>query len=475
VIFHLINILESLIKRSEEPKMDMDSSGLVKWLCPIAQAPEKMLELAVRDTKVTFADNMDEPVHRWFRFPAGFSANLVRICLKIFNVKRGWLTLDPFAGSGTFNVVAKSMRIPSIGVELHPLLAWIANVKTYWEFDIRCLKSSISDIVSKAQNCLKFGELINYMNNVEHAPPLLQKCYTKEVLAKLYLIKSLVEDIDDEHIRDFHLLALLSTLRDASDVDVGWPYILPRKRGKKRAQEPLLAFERRLVMQYNDVLRMKEIIGNDAPDCHILEADVRNLTRYVDEESVSFAFTSPPYLNNYDYADRTRLELYFLGWASSWRDITEKIRKKLITSCSHQAKEKGLREGLRPREELPDEIKEGLIKRAELLRKIKYERGGRKDYDIMIVAYFNEMYEAMREICAVMRPGSFFVMILGDSAPYGVHVPTDEYLGEIGLAVGFTSYKLYVLRERGNKWQYLVKRGRKHGVKLRETLVLFRR
>ena len=36
------------------------------------------LERVVKNKKVTFSDNMDEPVHRWFRFPAGFSVELVR-------------------------------------------------------------------------------------------------------------------------------------------------------------------------------------------------------------------------------------------------------------------------------------------------------------------------------------------------------------------------------------------------------------
>lgn len=107
------------------------------------------LERVVRNSKVTFSDNTDEPVHRWFRFPAGFSAELVRGVLRAFGVGRGSTVLDPFTGSGTTNVVAKSLGIDSIGVEPHPLLAWVARVKTYWEFDLARLRTEVQEVIGR--------------------------------------------------------------------------------------------------------------------------------------------------------------------------------------------------------------------------------------------------------------------------------------------------------------------------------------
>ena len=97
----------------------------------------------------------------------------------------------------------------------------------------------------------------------------------------------------------------------------------------------------------------------------IYEEDAGKLTKFLDRNSIDFAFTSPPYLNNYDYADRARLELYFLGWASSWDEISDKIRKKLIVSCSHQAVEMRLSEGLMPSDEMEEDVGEELIKNLE--------------------------------------------------------------------------------------------------------------
>jgi DNA modification methylase len=53
------------------------------------------------DSTTTFADNLSAPVHRWFRYSAGFSAAWVR---EVIEAQRVWGRVniyDPFAGSGT--------------------------------------------------------------------------------------------------------------------------------------------------------------------------------------------------------------------------------------------------------------------------------------------------------------------------------------------------------------------------------------
>src|SRR2546423_7666542 len=46
--------------------------------------------------------------------------------------------------------------------------------------------------------------------------------------------------------------------------------------------------------------------------------------------------SSPPYLNNFDYADATRLELYFWGEHRSWQDLTNHVRSAMVRAATHQ-------------------------------------------------------------------------------------------------------------------------------------------
>jgi hypothetical protein len=65
-----------------------------------------------------------------------------------------------------------------------------------------------------------------------------------------------------------------------------------------------------------------------------------------------------------------------------------KIRKKLIVSCSHQAVEMGLPDGLMPTDKITGSVREVIIEKARALNRIKQTKGGKKSYDIMVVGVF---------------------------------------------------------------------------------------
>ena len=191
----------------------------------------------------------------------------------------------------------------------------------------------------------------------------------------------------------------------------------------------------------------------------------------LNEASVDLVITSPPYLNNYDYADRTRLELYFLGWAKTWQDIIRQIREKLITSSTTQVRrsesnEEPLSNELR---ELATSVYKELKTKITQLSYIRHSKNGRKSYDLMVAGYFNDMLQVLKQVYRVLKPKAPFVLVLGDSAPYGVHIPTDIYLGEIAVSLGFQRYTIQTLRKRGEKWR---SNSQRHQVPLKEVLIV---
>src|SRR5439155_2311104 len=81
-----------------------------------------------------FLDNLRLPVHRWFRYSAGFSAEWVKWLLAE-RKGRELLVLDPFVGSGTTCLACDEMCVPSYGIEAHPFVYRVAQAKLSYATD----------------------------------------------------------------------------------------------------------------------------------------------------------------------------------------------------------------------------------------------------------------------------------------------------------------------------------------------------
>ena len=132
----------------------------------------------IQERTGTFTDNMKLPIHRWFRYSAGFSADWVE---KIITELEPKIILDPFAGSGTVSLAADKLGIKSYGIEAHPFVYRLAKGKIAWTVNTWDFSESINEI-----KCL--AELLR-PKLPETIPVLLRKCYTDERLLDLLKIK----------------------------------------------------------------------------------------------------------------------------------------------------------------------------------------------------------------------------------------------------------------------------------------------
>ena len=69
-------------------------------------------------------------MHRWFRYPAGYSGGWAGVYLA--SQDRSAHVLDPFAGCGTTVVAAQQLGMASLGIEAHPFVARVARAKLAW-------------------------------------------------------------------------------------------------------------------------------------------------------------------------------------------------------------------------------------------------------------------------------------------------------------------------------------------------------
>jgi DNA modification methylase len=421
----------------------------------------------------TFQDSLRAPVHRWFTYPAGFSFRAVEEAFRAYHMRAGMTVYDPFAGTGTTNIVAKQKGMHSFGVEAHPFVHFVASTKLYWDYDFSTLLREIDSLIEGIQAVIDTTGATNLPLEALF-PELVCKCYSREKLAHLYLCREAILNLPPTPFQDLAKLGLTNVLRSAADVATGWPYIAPSK-AKNTAKghskiNVVKVLRDQLRQMYGDLQEIRQTIIPGAQTT-LIAGDSRDYHECIDTASVDLAFTSPPYLNNYDYADRTRLELYFWGEAMTWGDITRKIRTRLIMSATTQIDRSSYDKGdflSRDFNDNAPDIAAELKPKIAHLSERRLTKGGKKSYDILVAGYFNDMLRVIRETYRVLKPGSSFLLILGDSAPYGVYIPTDTYLGEVGKALGFTSYEIENLRTRGGKWKDNPQR---HDVPLKECIL----
>jgi DNA modification methylase len=419
----------------------------------------------------TFKDSLRAPIHRWFTYPAGFSYKAVEHSIERFGIQVGQTIYDPFMGSGTTNLVAKTLGINSVGTEAHPFVYRIAQAKLNWEVD----PDKVQKFISIAERDLsKKSKSLEKKKLADEFPELILKCYEDQTIHDLWALRELAsENLKENEIKGFFFVVITAMLRNVSVAATGWPYIAPNKKKTTSVDKNVLSEFTILSNQMIKDIQAIKVWSRDRyklSNHQLINGDSRNTKDHIDDASVDHVFTSPPYLNNFDYADRTRLELYFWGEAKSWGDISEKIRTQLMTSATTQI----IRTD--KRYEILEQFKKdcpsvtGFVEESvSKLEKIRKTKGGKKSYDLMVAGYFNDIYQIVKDTARVLKPKTKALFVLGDSAPYGVYIPTDQLIGEIGLGVGFNSYEIEVLRTRGDKWK---ENPQRHTVPLREGIVI---
>jgi hypothetical protein len=412
---------------------------------------------------------MSEPVHRWYKYPAGFSPEAVESALNIYGVKESEIVLDPFAGTGTTQIVCKLNGVLSLGLEAHPLIYEIARAKLEWNYTPTELRS-IDDVVQLLRSTGIVGGAI-----VTECPKLLTDCYLHDDLVELLSLRDYISScVCSARVKRLMKLGLLSILRKVAVAATGWSYVLPKRHKRRSGKSATQMLAAQLESMKRDLLLVKNCHKSGA--AKLFCADSRlDLLRILEDHrnQVDLTFTSPPYLNNYDYADRARLEMYFLGMATCWSDITSCARKPLLVSCTTQ-----ISRGERQLTDiLGSEIMRTLRGSSEIaaicgqLTRARRRPNGRlgKNYDVLVARYFEDMARVLKGLRALHKANSKILMILGDSAPYGVYIDTPAILGKMAVEMGFSRFNTVTLRARGNKWS---SNGRRHVVPLCEKLLI---
>ncbi len=401
----------------------------------------------------TFADNMNMPIHKWYRYTAGFSAVWANNLIREQKLNGRTRVIDPFAGSGTVLIESEFEGVESYGIEAHPYIYRIAKAKLNWNFPADKFKTEALALLRNAKK--------KSITKTEF-PKLIASCYPIDIIQKLEALKQTwLEEEQEEEIKNFNWFIITSILRITSPVGTAqWQYIQPTKT-KARVIDPFVAFDTKVNQMYSDMKRTQNRLLN-VVDSIILNEDARNIQSIPDGWG-DLVITSPPYANNYDYADATRLEMTFWGDINGWADLQDNVRKHLVRACTQHVSKLGDEIDVILSNPRLKPIHSELIEVYEKLKLERLQHGGKKNYHFMIAAYFTDLANVFHSLRRVTSENALMCFVIGDSAPYGVYVPVDKWLGELAISAGFSNYSFEKLRDRNTKWK-----NRKHTVPLHE-------
>lgn len=410
---------------------------------------EHGLALGTYTGPITFSDNTDLPVHRWWAYVQGYSAEFVADVIRQEALPKKSRVLDPFAGSGTTLVEARRAGHEGIGCELMPPAALAARVKTRFELDRTELSRARTRILRKAR-ALRRG-----------TPPFLRETgrqFLPATLARLMPLRDALPS-DDSPVAEAvrvafgRILVPVSRLRRSPCLGYGRP-------DADEFRDPWIEFAHAVSDMVDDLVTLQPDRPSWGPPARVLQQDARRLE--LPPSSVDLAVTSPPYVNGMDYVNNYKLDLAWLGYARRYADL-RRLRETMV-ACDNLG-----REAVRPHlgtEDVEDRWLREILRqiRSNVNRKRSYRRD---DVHGVVKRYFLDLEPVLAAVYRSLKPGGRFRLVVGDSLLAGTYVPGDLLTARLGASVGFRIVAVDVARRR---WS-----GQRRTFPLRETIVTLER
>ena len=425
---------------------------------------------------VSFQGNKSEPIFRWFSYREGFSKALVEYILDKVAPKEGGVLLDPFAGTGAAPFVANKYKaMNGIAVELLPV----------GSFFIKCRNTfatlSKSDLLYFAERTMASRQewiSIEPKWKFSHLR-ITEGAFDADSDRELDQFRTWASQQDDEKFELFSTFVAFSILEKFSYTRkdgqyLRWDHRSPRFENKARKT----SFDKGRVYTFSEALFEKlSFISDDlqqnsdlfgdyeepTPDkVKVLTGSVLEHAGSIDENSIDYIITSPPYCNRYDYTRTYALELAYLGVDE---DGIRTLRQELLT-CTVENKPKSF-----------DWIEDDVLDSADkafndqealqaTLAFLEHEAAAgtlnNKGIKTMVRGYFYDLTVHLVQMSKLLKSGAKYVMVNDNVRYNGLEVPVDLILTDIATKVGFSCERIWVLpKGKGNSSQQMKKHGRR--------------
>ncbi len=394
---------------------------------------------------ITFRSNEREPVHRWWPYVQGYSAEFVRGALASHDAGRGSVVLDPFAGSGTTLVEARRAGATAIGAELLAPAVLAARVKTAFELDPRRLRR-------------RAEETVDALARTRPAPmPFLRETrrqFAPAALDELLRLKAALP-VGPGPLVDAVRLAFGRILIPSSRLHRS-PCLGYRRPVRDGGPPPRDRFVLAARSMAEDLAGLAGERRNWGPPARVVRTDARALR--LRPGSIDLAITSPPYVNGMDYVMNYKVDLAWLGYARSYAEL--RALRRAEVACDNLPRRETV--DFRSVERVPDPWLSEILAaiRENVRRKGSYRRD---DMHAVVHRYFADLLPVLARVRDGLRPGGRFVVVVGDSLLAGTYVPGDLILARLAGRLGFVIESVDVARARRS--------GQRRSFSLRESIV----
>ena len=410
------------------------------------------------------------PIHNWYYFVLGYSPDFPNFILDREKANKLTKVVDPFMGSGTTLIACKDRGIASAGIDANNYFYDVVNVKTDWSINTSDIKKSLSAIIEEYNIRITkfFDETQETVENTEnkvsfqsfsssHRPKMLVEKYISDIpFSKLTIIKEVIEKtVDKSDLHRFFSFALSSIIVSVSNVKYGPGFGVSKK--LKHDVDVLEFFTKKIERMIEDLEGKTSDQINTPVDVYL--GDSRELSSYIESESVDLMITSPPYPGDHEYTKHTRLELIFMEYANNileFREIKKRMVRGSTTNIYKNDNEKDLISHIQSIEKIVKLIDERLIED-------NASSGFEKLYTKLVQEYFGGMYNNLVESYKVLKKGGKYSLLVSDSHAFKmVHIETAKILGELAEEIGFSNVEIEL-------WQS--KKTSSHSYMLRESII----
>lgn len=338
----------------------------------------------IKDRRTTYY------THGFHPYPAKFTPQIVNKYLNLY-CKNSDNVLDPFCGSGTTLVECVLNDINAVGIDLNPIAALISKAKTneYNSTQIKIVKDFIGNIEYILNNNL-VSEWIksNSDNIIIPDSPNRSHWFQDNITIELAIIKKIIDEFEDNNVRDLLKCAFSNIIVKVSNQDSEVRYTAKNKNHQNG------------IVLSSLITALKYYIKNIDTDnfkfngkATVYNGDTSVIIKNFKNDFFDFIFTSPPYINTFDYYLYHKQRMFWFGFDHRI------VRKNEIGN---------------------------------------HHRIDTKKFDVAKKEYIDSMTTIINELSRVSKTNSYFVMLIGDGIVDGTTIDMSQVVTDISEKSNYT-------------------------------------